>query len=292
MKYTIENNELIAIIESKGAELIQISSRTQLKEFMWEGDHEIWAGRSPVLFPIIGLLKGGKYTHKGKVYHMPKHGFVRHNSLMEMKEQTTDRVVFELLPDEEIQTYYPFDFRFKMAFQLIGNKLVVTHIVENVGKETMYFSVGGHPAFKCPLNELEAYDDYYLEFETEEEVEAMRIDKKGIVLPETEDVFKGSNRIPLRHELFEKDAIIFKDLKSKAVCLASDKSTSRITVRYPDFQYLAFWAKPDGDYVCIEPWNGINDFPEHKGEISEKEGIIALDAGLLYKASYVIEVED
>ena len=65
-----------------------------------------------------------------------------------------------------------------------------------------------------------------------------------------------------------------------------------LTVEYKDFPYLGFWAMPEGDYVCIEPWLGIGDNENTNQDFKTKEAILTLEAGKIFEASYSIEVNN
>ena len=65
MEYQIENDNLIAKIKAKGAELFSIVNKQTQLEYMW-GAESAWAKSSPVLFPIVGTLKDNKYTYQKK----------------------------------------------------------------------------------------------------------------------------------------------------------------------------------------------------------------------------------
>ena len=54
---------------------------------------------------------------------------------------------------------------------------------------------------------------------------------------------------------------------------------------------MGIWAKPNGDYVCIEPWLGIADHEDVNQDFKTKEGIISLDAGKTFEATYSIEID-
>ena len=156
----------------------------------------------------------------------------------------------------------------------------------------MYFSVGGHPAFKCPVYENEKYEDYSLEFEHAENSKTHLVNtQNGLIKLETNPVFNNTDNIPLTHGLFTEDALIFKDLKSRKVTLKSELRGNAVTVNYSDFPYLGIWAKPNGDYVCIEPWLGIADHEDVSQDFKTKEGIISLDAGKTFEATYSIEID-
>jgi galactose mutarotase-like enzyme len=155
----------------------------------------------------------------------------------------------------------------------------------------MYFSVGGHPAFKCPVFENEDYEDYFLEFECSETSKTHLINmENGLISSLSIPLFNKSNNIPLTHDLFNDDALIFKDLKSKKVILKSKLYGNILSVSYYDFPFLGIWAKPNGNYVCIEPWLGIADNENTNQDLKTKEGILKLKAGNTFKASYTIEI--
>lgn len=44
-------------------------------------------------------------------------------------------------------------------------------------------------------------------------------------------------------------------------------------------------------YICTEPWNGIGDFNNHKGELKHKKGIKKLEICGKFCSSYSIEIE-
>ena len=108
----------------------------------------------------------------------------------------------------------------------------------------------------------------------------------------TKAIFNSSTKLPLPHDLFNEDALIFKDLKSKKVTLKSANHGDILTVNYPDFDYLGIWAKPTGNYVCIEPWLGIADNESTNQNLIEKEAIISLEQDKSFEATYTIEIHN
>jgi galactose mutarotase-like enzyme len=176
---------------------------------------------------------------------------------------------------------------------LKDNVIELIHTIKNLDNKNMYFSLGGHPAFKCPVYKDENYEDYTLEFEHKENSKTHLINMaNGLISPKTKTVFNNTNSLPLKHELFNDDALIFKDLKSKKVLLKSKTHGTILSCEYKDFPYLGLWAKPNGDYVCIEPWLGIADKENTNQNIKDKEGILTLEAGKIFKASYSIEIDE
>ena len=291
--YTLENNQLKINVKKIGAELCKITSVKNGTEFMWDANPDIWENYAPNLFPIIGSLKNDTYIIKNQNYKLPKHGIVRKNEAVILHEQTPNSLTFKLSHDLDSLKIYPFKFEFYITYTLLKNAIEVLHTIKNVDDITMYFSVGGHPAFKCPVFENENYEDYFLEFDHLENSKTHLINMgNGLISSKTKTVFNNSNKLPLTHDLFNEDALIFKDLKSRKVVLKSKTYGEVLSVSYTDFPYLGIWAKPIGNYVCIEPWLGIADSESTNQDLKTKEGILRLKAGDTFKASYSIEIHD
>jgi galactose mutarotase-like enzyme len=290
MQYSISNDYLRISILTKGAEISSIKSKKTGAEYMWQADPDIWGSHAPVLFPAIGSFKNDECTIDGTVYKIPKHGFIRNNENIVLANKTNDTLHFQLTYSTETLRIFPYKFRFNIFFKLEKNKLVVSHKIENLDTKTTFFALGGHPAFRCPINEGEAYSDYYLEFETEENAATTLLSANGLISNNIEQVLTNTSILPLRTDLFDNDALIFKTLKSRKVSLKSRQSNQVLTVDYQDFKYLGIWAKPNATFVCIEPWLGIADHENTDGDFLKKDGLIALPKGEIFIADYSIEI--
>ncbi|HEY2727835.1 MAG TPA: aldose 1-epimerase family protein, partial [Parafilimonas sp.] len=88
---TLVNNELVIIINEKGAELQSVKYNDV--EYLWQADANFWSKHAPVLFPIVGELKNGKYIFKDKEYKLPRHGFAR-DKIFEAKQTDTTSATF------------------------------------------------------------------------------------------------------------------------------------------------------------------------------------------------------
>jgi galactose mutarotase-like enzyme len=94
----------------------------------------------------------------------------------------------------------------------------------------------------------------------------------------------------LHPHLFDNDALVFKNLNSSSVSLKSRKSLQVLSVKYDDFPYLGIWAKPNGQFVCIEPWLGIADSVDSDRNFENKEGLVSLSAQKSFNATYSVSV--
>ncbi len=285
------NNTLFEIsVKRVGAELCSIRRLTDGREYIWGADPVVWRGHAPVLFPIVGALKGDSYVLDGIKYTLPRHGFVRNNEDVELVSSTSDCLTFMLQYNQHTYEQYPFRFEFLITFTLVDNTIVIGHTVKNLGNGDMYFSLGGHPAFRCPPFSGEKYSDCYLEFEEPETVHTYKVEGTGLIGGKAGLILDNSRFLDLHGRLFDKGALIYKDLKSKSVCLASKVSGKIVQVEFDDFDYLGVWSKPNADFVCIEPWLGIADNIETDQDLRKKEGIIRLTGKSSFNAAYAVSV--
>ena len=298
--YYIENEYLEVGIDPKGAELFSIYHKDHELEYMWGADPAFWGKSSPVLFPIVGGLKDNSYTFEGKTYHLSRHGFARDYEF-EVEDHWDDGISFLLRSNEETLKVYPFEFEFRLVYELYANLLSVTYHVTNSGEKDMLFSVGGHPAFKVPLEEGLTYNDYFLEFEEEENLKRWPLSSQGLILEEPEAIFEQTliddelveietKLLPLTKELFHQDALVFKQLNSSTVTLKSEKSERYLRFDFAGFPFLGIWAAKDADFVCIEPWCGIADAVRHSQELTQKEGINILPAGEVFERAWAVKL--
>lgn len=291
--YSLKNNKLEITVKKRGAELCKITAVKNNLDFLWHADPNVWPSHAPNLFPIIGALKNNTYFFEDEAYQMPKHGFFRHHEGIELHEKTKNSLCFKLASDVDLIKIFPFKFEFFITYILTDNVLEVVHTVKNTDNKILYFSVGGHPAFKCPVYKDEAYDDYFLEFEHIEQAKKHTLNMdNGLITSKTEPVLNNTKTLPLTHDMFKEDALVFKDLKSRKVALKSDKKGEILSVDYNGFPFLGIWAKTNGNYICIEPWLGIADSENTTQNLVNKEGILSLNPEKSFKASYSIEIHN
>lgn len=291
MRHSLENHRLRISIDDTGAELCSLINFDSGKEYIWQADPAVWGSHAPVLFPIIGMLKDGETQINGKTYRIPKHGMVRNNDRLELFYHSEDRITFRMCWDEETLKTYPYKFDFRITYRLRNEHVIVHHEIQNHDEEPMYFCLGGHPAFRVPLHDHQPYDAHFLRFEHDETAETHTVTPAGTLSRETRPVpwYKG-NILPLTHELFANDALVFRNLNSPSVILESRITGPILKVDYAGWTDLGIWAKPNGDFVCIEPWLGVADFADTDGQFLHKEGIVRLEGNEIYEISYDIKV--
>ena len=257
----------------------------------WQGDEKYWGDRALNLFPYIARLTEGKYTLDGQTYHMDIHGFVK-TSVLVPEEQKADRITLKLTQNEETLAQYPFDFIYRIRYELDGNRLGIVFSVTNSNDRTMYFGIGGHPGFFVPLEKGLSFEDYYLQFDEEKTPVRVGISPTCFVDGNDKEYpLAEGGRICLAHSLFDDDAIVLREM-SKAVTIQSDKGTKAVRVEYPQMNYLGIWHMPhtDAPYVCIEPWSSLPDATFVGRELSQKAGVRRLAPGQSEELSYLTTI--
>lgn len=285
---TLENPTIRITVANKGAELQSLYHKGQQTEYLWQADPAFWGKHSPVLFPIVGALKNNSFQYKGQSYSLGRHGFAR-DMEFSLVSQEADRLVFELKDSEETRKNYPFEFRFQIEYRLLDTTLIVAYRVQNPSAtELLWFSLGAHPAFRVPLTGDTDYSNYYLEFDQPETSGRWPIVGGGLIGENAIPFLEDEKRIQVTRELFARDAVVLKGLKSTRVRLASDKHIYGFDFHFPGFPFMGIWASPGADFVCIEPWCGIADSVNAPGAIEEKEGIISLEPGALFERTWSV----
>jgi galactose mutarotase-like enzyme len=273
---SLKSADLAAEIDPQGAQLFSLRDRAS-RDLLWDGDPSVWAGRAPLLFPIIGVLAGGRYRIGSNTYPLSRHGFAR-DKLFSIDSTNPTSAVLKLQADEATLQLYPFRFELTVRFEIVGAALSVDALVRNQGDEDMPASFGYHPGFRWPLPFGLPRSSHYIQFETDEPAPFRRIDAAGLLKAERFETPIARRRLSLSDALFQEDVLIFDQIKSRSVTYGCDQGP-RIRVDFPDSPYLGIWTKPGAPFICIEPWHGVTDPVGFSGEFAEKPGMCNLRAG-------------
>ena len=281
MIINLSNNKISASINTIGAELSRLEKNN--KNYIWTVDEVFWNKTSPILFPIVGKLKNDSYSIIGRTYELPRHGFAR-NFEFKVEHQTEDSVVFVLESNAETLQQFPFKFELKLKYRLTENGLEINYLVSNKSNEVMPFSIGAHPAFA--INN--GFDNYSLVFNHSEKMISHQL-KNEQFDGSIREIEAKNGKINLDYSLFEKDALVFKELKSNEITLQHNNEFV-LKISFEGFPYLGIWTKPNAPFLCIEPWCGLADNVNHNSAIFEKEGINLLQSQAIFSRTIKIEL--
>lgn len=290
--YSISNSKLIVTVSPMGAELQSIKNRRR-HEYLWQGDSRIWGRRSPILFPIVGSLWHGKYHIGDNEYQLSRHGFAR-DMEFQLVEKTSSSLVFELTDTPETMESYPYRFGLRVGYKLQGNTVHVVWEVHNRDSRRIYFSIGGHPAFRLPGYKKGEPVVGRLQLEPTSQsqslwwLEKAEIGQGGCLREERNPLDTDSQMVlHFAEETFKDDAIVVdrSQLRSISILTAAGKPVVKVDFQTPA---VGIW-KPYGKqapFVCIEPWYGVADSVGYEGQLKEKYLINALQPGGTFKGGY------
>ena len=288
--YELKNEQIAITVDSHGAELKSLKKLADDQEYMWCGDAKFWGRTSPVLFPFVGGLKNKEYRFEGKTYSMTQHGFARDMDF-ELETQTESELWFTLESTEETLARYPFPFILNLGYRLEGSTVTVLWKVENPSEKQMYFSIGGHPAFNCPLTEGTKQSDYSVSFADTDEIVSTRISEEGLATGCMDIYHLADGHLSLTSNLFDHDALVIEDRQTDTVALCRKDGTPYLTVKM-EAPLFGIWSPPgkNAPFVCIEPWYGRCDDEYFDGDLTEREWGNKLSPNHTFEASYTITV--
>lgn len=278
----LENEYLKVGISVNGAELKSIVKNGY--EFMWQADENIWGRTAPILFPVVGKPFNNKLLINGKIYPMTQHGFAR-DMIFEEFEKSKTRIVFRLVSNQQTLAIYPYVFDLRVSYTIKENSIECGYEVRNRGNEMMFFSIGAHPGFNLPTKKLM---DYFISFEQDENDERFLL-SDGLLNGKSESVFNKKKLIDLDVKLFNKDAIVIKNIHSKSIQLKSKQNNFSIEMNIDAFPYFGIWGKQNcEEFICLEPWCGIAGSIGEQISFEQKEGINKLLPNDIFKRKYSI----
>ncbi|WP_290761722.1 aldose 1-epimerase family protein [Anaerostipes sp.] len=287
--YQIENEVCRISVKEHGSELCEMYDKTRGRDYIWKAG-PVWPKHSPLLFPSIGGFYDETYTAGEKAYKMRAHGFARDMDFTPVHRSSSE-IVMQLESSEDTYQIYPYHFCLQVSHRLEGKKLTVTWKILNAGTNIMYYSIGAHPGFQFAGGTK--LSDYRLIFDRALDLNTHRV-KGRLVTKETYPVAKQAGELALCPDLLRRDALIFEDGIS-SMTLDCAEADYHLKVSFPGFPAAAVWTMPsdveEAEYLCIEPWCGINDFAgQGVQDISNKYLIQALNAGESCTKSYTIEI--
>lgn len=273
----ITSGDLTARVNPLGAELSSLTD-ARGREYMTDADPAFWSGRAPLLFPIVGALRGDELRLDGQAYQLAKHGFARRSTFAPV-EVAPGQARFRLTDSPTTRGGYPFGFVLEVTFAVEGHRLAMEASVFNPNAGVLPFSFGFHPAFAWPLPGGADKVAHKLVFEAEEPQDVRRIGKgDGLLLPEGEATPVMGRELVLREDLFRADAVVWDELASRKLSYGADGG-AWLDVAFPDCPMFGLWQVPGARYICLEPWAGIADPLGFEGDFRDKPGVVLLPPG-------------
>ena len=263
--FQLQNNDLTIKVKSFGAELCSVFSSKNNIEYIWQARQELWPRK----------LKDNSFSYLNNNYQLPQHGFARDSDFI-CVEETESKLTFELTANEETLKHYPFHFSLQISYTLTDNNLITNYKIYNPSNTEIYFSVGAHPAFNCPLQTSETFEDYNLIFPTKNELVINTLND-GLIKKNTKTISLNENKLKVSKTLFDNDALVFMNSQIENVSLISNKTKHGVTMECRNWPFFGIWTKKNSEkFICLEPWFGIADSDTTNSNFTNKTGIIKL----------------
>jgi len=279
MIHTIENDKVRASIATYGAELQSLYSKVTEREYMWQAAPEAWPDHSLLLFPACGRVANSRMIVKGKEYPLMMHGFAK-NTEFETVEKSATSVTLMMRDTDETRRVFPYDFRFVVKFYVEGDRVYEEFNVINDGKDKMYFSLGAHPGFFCPIVLGERADSYVMRFDCPQNIKEFVKDPGSWLLTHEQTTFLEGTDVPLSDTFFDNGPMVLENVHANSVTLLSKESGRFMEMGIKDFPFMCLWGKGGRmQIICIEPWCGTSDYVDTDFQWEKRYGNECVDAG-------------
>ena len=273
--HSISGGGLTARILAEGAELCSLVTEDGT-ELIWQA-LPAWPRHAPILFPIVGTVKDNHYTVDGQSYALERHGFAK-SRRYNWASHGADHCRLTMRDDAATLAQYPFAFRFDVDYRSGAEGLEVTYTITNTGDGVLPASMGAHPAFNWPIKPGIAKEVHRLTFSHSEPAPIRRVSPDGLLRPERLPTPIHGHVLDLHEGLFAEDAIILDQPASSSVRYSAPGAPT-LMFAWENFPQLGVWMRRGGDFLCLEPWQGMSSPHDFAGDFRQKPGLLHIPPG-------------
>lgn len=285
MNHTIVNDTVRFISESYNVSPCFLGFADEGVNYFWKTPNQ----GTEVCFPLCGIVPSNVYTYNGKEYPLGMHGFAQDREFS-LAEKTETRIVYEFADDAETLKRFPWRFLFQVTYELEENTLKTMFKIENRDTSEMFFSVGGHPRYSCPIGSGTNFEDYFIAFEKSECIED--VTKAFSPIEEIKKCLSADGKtLRLDYAMFSNGCFCFSPYNSSEITLKNKKNGRGIHIQLGGAEHLQFWTEPDSPFLAIEPLFGaISSYPLQKkdGDWVNRPHILRLKPGMAQEYSYSV----
>jgi len=256
--------------------------------FIWRNEQtedppRFWKGHAIVLFPIVGGIHNlrSRTTDGTNVHFRKNHGFARQSQFELLGaggDETRFVLRYHLIDNEETRDMYPWRFELWVRFELTATGLAQEMTVVNRDQRPMPFQLGWHPGFNtpqlsgekgsCHLRLPSGSARLMLNDANCRLTGAMRDITLAGDFPFTEPALEATYMFDFSNTPREQ----------RVVELLDPDETIGVRVTFPDYPHLGVWSDADAPFICIEPWQGMDDSVEQE-PFDRKFGMVLLPPG-------------
>jgi galactose mutarotase-like enzyme len=225
-------------------------------------------GGNPILFPF-----GGRSFDRGEIHFwraaddvkrpMPIHGIAR-QSKFKITRLDNRGFAAQLIPSEETQASYPYDYEFEVTYRFEPLGLACEYTLRNLDKQPIPWCPGHHFYFTVPWAEGAVRSDYLIRIPATKTYKQDMV-KTGQLLPgpsfQKDEPLNNPALIDVFHTGLKSNTVVFGE-KGKPgdiqLKIGSDK------VPPPDATVVTWTLDDKAPFFCVEPWMGPANSMEHK----------------------------
>lgn len=276
MIYTIKGENLTANINDLGAELISVKNNDG-KEFIFQPS-QIWIGQSKNLFPNVGAVKEEYSIIRGDRYPMYQHGFAK-EMVFTADVISESKIEFSLHSSEYTKKFVPYNFTFKINFEIKDNQIEQVYEVINQDNDLMYFGVACHTGFAATAKS-------YVEHGKNDRLTEI-IRKDMLYLNGEEVAYNKENGITkVDPQYYGEGARILNNFDEKVLTLVNPELSSKVKIEFYDFDYITLWSISE-TFMCMMPWCALPDCDDTNHIFEEKKGNHSLKSGEKFVAKQI-----
>lgn len=275
-----------------GADPVAVLWRNKLVDPPCDG---WWRRHAPILFPIVGGIHDNRsVTSEGVAVHFEGlHGFLRNRSLETIEAEQVDDgfgLSYRLVSDDKTLEMFPWDFEVMVRYLISGTTVTQELTVRNTGTRPMPFQIGWHPGINVPLGSGEK-KDCLLRLPRGRMVRMLNdanCHLTGETWPfDSAGVFEFNERELELTYMFDVSGVPPGD---RLVEIEDPSAAARVTVSFPDYPHLGVWSDAGAPFICVEPWQGMDDSVVQE-QFDRKFGVVILMPGCAQTRRAAISVQ-
>jgi galactose mutarotase-like enzyme len=298
----VEGAGLTLAVRRLGAEVVGLTWRRPNRPdvgLLWRNGEfadppRLWKNHATILFPTVGRIVNlhSRTTDGVDVRFHRLHGFARDFdfALLGRAGDASHYVLrYLLIFSAETLALYPWRFELWVKYELFPDRLVQTMTVFNRDDRPMPFQLGWHPGFRAPLIDGEKARGHLrlpagpaVQWVNDDQClrtgETWPLDLRGDFHFTEENL---DRTYMLDFSATPPDARVAEWFDADGRC--------GVRLRFPDYPHLGLWSEAGAPYICIEPWQGMDDAVVQE-PFDKKLGIVILPPGEMRDFKASIEV--
>jgi len=288
----VRGPSLDVAISRTGAELFGLTWKPVGKtpvDILWRNNQieppadGFWRRHAPILFPIVGGIHDNKsVTSSGDAVHFGGlHGFVRSSLVDLVSAGPVERgfaLNYSFAADSVTLDMFPWKFAISISYTILDDGIEQVITVANLDGREMPYQVGWHPGINVPLSSG-LKKDCHLRLPGGRVVRLLNDENCHLTGDRVEIAPAGD--FPFNERdleltyMFDVSAV---DPSDRVVEILDPDCRTGVRVSFPDYPHLGIWSDAGAPFVCVEPWQGMDDSVVQE-PFDRKFGIVNLKPG-------------